>query len=549
MKKYSGNRKAFVMAVYDAKNEEEALKAIEDLSAKVNVYYTSELGNRDRKIMRKAAAIVCFLSEDTMPAMQEVIAYAATLNKEIVPVYFDRFTLEPGMRMILGTKQGVSKYKYEDETEYRRELAEAPLFGELKITPEQKKSFKLAVALSAIAAVAVVAVALTIAYINYYSANKIDETSLLGQLGLSGNAKSIRKVYVYGKELRDTFEEDGVHLISYAGSYDKFQVILPSINGTVEVGTITDVSDFTQLENLEELSIAGNPLSDLAPLWELKKLRKLDISANQAELKLDGISKLSNLQFLNIAYCNVTSGFEELKTVSSLKTLCVSHEMGEQLAALGEVSFDIVYVDVAVRTYEELKAASENEHVYFIFVQNPDYRPDAEYDDVKDLVIEIPEGETITIRRNVQVGGVRIHLINRGTMIVSGEIEMGLTTIENRGTIDVCEGGLYLCGMAGTENYGTMIIEKGARQQVERGNEIWLKEGSTYTLNGTLGLYIGGAFYIDGGEMVNNGEIEVAHADNFQWYPDDSRNEFASLPGSGTVKIVEVEFEMDPEAE
>ena len=49
--------------------------------------------------------------------------------------------------------------------------------------------------------------------------------------------------------------------------------------------------------------------------------------------------------------------------------------------------------------------------------------------------------------------------------------------------------------------------------------------------------------------MVNNGEIEVAHADNFQWYPDDSRNEFASLPGSGTVKIVEVEFEMDPEAE
>ncbi|MBR6020128.1 MAG: hypothetical protein IK055_07940, partial [Lachnospiraceae bacterium] len=231
MKRYSGNRKAFVMAVYDAKNEEEALKAIEDLSAKVKVYYTSKLGDREKKIMKKAAAVVCFLSEDTMSAMQEVIAYAASLDKEIVPVYFDRFVLEPGMRMILGTKQGVSKYKYDDETEYRKELAEAPLFRELKITPEQKKRFKLAVALTAIAAVAVVAAAFSIAYYNYYTANKIDENSLLGKLGLSGNAKSIKKVYVYGAELRDTFEEDGVHLISYAGSYDKFQVILPSING------------------------------------------------------------------------------------------------------------------------------------------------------------------------------------------------------------------------------------------------------------------------------------------------------------------------------
>ena len=546
MKKYSGNRKAFVMAVYDEKNAEEALKAIEDLSAKVKVYYTSELGSREKRIMKKAAAVVCFLSEDTMPAMQEVIAYAATLNKEIIPVYFDRFTLEPGMRMILGTKQGVSKYKYDDETEYRRELAEAPFLSELKITPEQKKSFKLIAALSALAAVAVIAVALTIVYINYNSANRIDENSLLGQLGLSGNAKSIKKVYVYGAELRDKFEKDGVHLISYAGSYDKYNLILPSINGTVPVGEINDIGDFTQLENLEELSLAGNRLTDLSPLWQLKKLRQLDVSANQAELKLDGISGLTNLQFLNIAYCNVVSGIEELKNVTSLRTLCVSHEMRDQLAVLGEVSFNIVYVDIAVRTYEELKAASENEHVYFIFVENPGYDPNAEYDEVEDLVIEIPEGDTITIRRNVQMGGVRIHLINHGTMIVYGEIEMGLTNIENRGTIEVREGGLYLCGMAGTENYGTMIIEKGARQQVERGNEIRLKEGSTYTLNGELGLYIGGSFYIEGGEMINNGTIEIAHAENFEWYPDDARGSFASLPGNGTVKTVEVERDDDP---
>lgn len=537
------------MAFYDESDGEEARKAIGDLAAKTKVCEARELGAKEKRIMKKAAAVVCFLRSGYMSSMEEVIAYAASLNKEIIPVYFDRFELSPGMRMILGTKQGVSKYKYEAEDEYRRELASSPVFSDLALTPEQKNRFKVIIALIAFAAVAVAAAATLIVYQTFFAGEKIAPDSTLGKLGLSGNINSIKKVYVYGAELRDAFEKDGVHLIVYAGDYDKTKVILPSINGTVERGTLADVSDFSQLVNLEELSLAGNPVSDLTPLWSLGKLRKLDVSANFTEnesgLDLTGIRALSNLEFLNIAYCQIGKGLEELKELPKLKTVYANHELEEQLMALGSVSFEIVYIDTAVSSYEEFKAAAENEHVYFILFRNPAdaYAMQDSESGVQNMEINIPEGDTITLRKNVQLGGIHTTLNIYGTLIVDGEVEMGLSYINNYGTLDVREGGYYLCGMADTVNYGTMIIEKGARQQVERGNVIALKDGCTYTLNGTLALYIGGSFYHEGGTMTNNGLIEIAHTDGFDWYPEDVRLEADNLPGTGTVSRIEIEWD------
>lgn len=543
MKNYSGNKDPFIYVAYDEKDRTEALKVIGELGKNNKVYASPSLGENEKKIMKKASLAVLILSEKSMPDMETKVTCAAELKKELIPVYLDKFELNPGMRMILGTHQGVSRHKYEQEDQFITALTDSPILSSLKVTPEQKKASRnvLVGVLAAAGVVVALAAALVFLVIKPFSGTMITEDSTLGRLGLSGNADSIKTVYVYGSELLDTREKYGVQLINYAGDYDNTSVSLPGVKMVVPVGEISDVNDFVILRNLEELAIAGNKVEDLSPLWNLKKLKVLDISSNladrEAEFSIEGISALTELEELNLGYCNITSGFEELKNMQSLKVLYIDSDMnGERVAALGDVSFEIVWLDAKFSTWEELKAASESDSVFFFYCGNP--HGEGEFDPT---VIDIPEGEVLTIGEYQRTGGVGGTINNYGTIIIEGEWEFGLTEINNYGTIIVTGNGRYICGMSTTNNYGTFTVEETAGQYIERGHEVFNRDG-VYTNNGYMFIGFGGQLIADGGRFINNGDIEYSYNPDWPINDRDYRNNEDLIEGGGTIEAIPEEL-------
>ena len=540
MKNYSGNKDPFIYVAYDEKDRTEALKIIEQLGKKNKIYASSSLEEKEKKIMKKASLAVLILSEKSMPDMEKQVTCAADLKKELIPVYLDKFELNPGMRMILGTHQGVSRDKYEQEDQFITALTDSPVLSSLKVTSEQKKASRnTLVGVLTAAAVVVVALAAVLLFcvIKPFSGTKIEEDSTLGRLGLSGNADSIKTVYVYGSELLDSREKYGVQMINYAGDYDTTSVSLPGVKRVIPVGEITDVNDFVILRNLEELAIAGNKVEDLSPLWNLKKLKVLDISSNladrEAEFSIEGISALTELEELNLGYCNITSGFEELKNMPSLKVLYIDSDMnGERVAALGDVSFEIVWLDAKFSTWEEMKAASESDSIFFFYCGDPHGEGE-----ITPTVIDIPEGEVLTVGEYQRTGGVGGTINNYGTIIIKGEWEFGLTEINNYGTIIVAENGRYICGMATTNNYGTFTVEENASQYIERGHMVF-NYGGVYTNNGYLFIGFGGQLLAEGGRFVINGDFDYSYNQDWPINEKDIRNHEDLIEGSGTINPI-----------
>ncbi|MBQ1848071.1 MAG: hypothetical protein II135_08715, partial [Clostridia bacterium] len=103
-------------------------------------------------------------------------------------------------------------------------------------------------------------------------------------------------------------------------------------------------------------------------------------------------------------------------------------------------------------------------------------------------------------------------------------------------------GGFLSGGMKETHNHGTFTVEKGGIHELERGNE-FIQESGVYTVRGTLGIWIGGAYTYNGGDLHNDGLIRVAFAENFGWYSlgtFENTVAFArSFEGSGKVEEVE----------
>ena len=486
MEKYKGNKEPYVYALFTQSDRERTLEVLEYLSGK-NYRLTYE-ENRAEDCINRSSAVMLFLSSDALndEKLLKEVSIASKLNKTIISIFLEETKLTPGLSMMLGQTQGIMKYQLDDE-QFKEKLDNSPALAHMEVSEQQKAAGKKQSLMMTIGIGALAVIAAVLLFLKPFSSS----SALLQQLGISGNLKDIKNIYVYGEDVRDEYD-----IPQFILTDDGLNDLILLNNYTTDIGTIEDISDFSKITNLEELCISGNSIRTIEPILSLKKLRLLDISHNYG-IDISGISALENLEILNIAETEIED-ISELKQLKNLKTLYVSSDyFSMQKEMLAQLSAEVKSIDQPVYSYEELKAALNNSDIHSVRIMNS---------------IVIPEGETITVNKGVLLRGnplgenSNIIVDNYGTMIIYGGFEMGLCRRNNYGTIIIKDGGAYTGGMCDSYTYGSFIIEKGGMHIHERGHSFMIDSG-TYRNDGTLVFGGGGDFHFNDGEFINNGVI------------------------------------------
>lgn len=551
MKRYCGNREPFVFLAYGESDEAAAERTAELLGKRTRVCGAERLGRREKRLLDKASAVILLVSEASLRVAEETAASAAGLDKEIIPVFLDDAELPEGLGLLLGGTRGIFRSACETEEDYAAALLSSPILGALRVTAAQKREGRRMLAVGAGGLLLLMAAVLLL-ILRPFSVRRIDRDSALGQLGLSGDPTSIRTVALYGESLEKRFEDGGVYQAYASVANSSFaKLYLPRSDTTASYGKLSDLSDFAQLVNLEELSLAGNSVEDISPLFSLKKLKKLDLSMqlryiddpyrreiDALRLDLTGISALENLETLYLCYDrwpedgSIPAWMDELDGMPSFRTLVLDRGAEVIPALQGKVSYDVVLLGSEAGSYEELRAAAEDPDCHSLYV-------------TRGAEIVIPAGEEWTLPANVMLTGVDLTLRVEGTLRVRGWMECGMTSTFNDGTVVVEKDGGFIGGMSSVYNNGLFVVEEGGIHVIERGMEFWQQSGS-YINSGTLHIGWGGSYRFQDGAAENNGQIilEKNSARGGMPMPDNwFENKLAAVErftGSGTIEVREM---------
>ena len=553
MQNYSGNKDPFVYIACAPCDSEAAASLAEALGASVRVCLASAFGKKERRALEKAALLLPVLSEGSLAAMEEVTAFAAAKDKAILPVFLEKLELPAGLRMLLGGTQRIVRGDYETREDFERALCAAPVLSALAVSPEQKRAARRTLIAAAGGAAVVLLLALLL-ILRPFSASRISRDSALGRLGLSGDPTKVETVALYGEELEERFEDQGVYqaYVSVVNNAEVGGLYLPSADTITGMGELSDLSDFAQLVNLEELSLAGNAVEDISPLFSLKKLKKLDLSMqlrfiqdpyrreiDALRLDLTGIGALESLETLYLCYNrwpddgSVPAWMAELDALPNFRTLVLDRG-AEVIPALQreEHRYELVLLGSEAGSLEELRAAAADPDCHCLYV-------------TQGAEIVVPAGEEWTLPKNTMLSGVDLTIRVEGTLRVRGWMECGMTTTDNRGTIVVEKDGSFIGGMSDVRNNGLFVVEDGGMHRIERGMEFWQQSGR-YVNNGTLVVGWGGVYHFDGGEAENHGRmiIEKRTAAGGMPMPDNwMENKIAAaerFTGSGTVEYQDI---------
>ncbi len=537
-KTYSKNRNPILFASYSDTDKDRAAPIVEALSERYKVYYTSSFDKRDSRVLSKAAAFVLICGRHSGMDTEKVAAAAVGTGRPVIPVMLDRAEMPEGLLLLLGSNQWVQREKYVSDEALAEAVASSPSLDSMRVTPEQKKAAKRTVIFTALAAILAALAGVMFFVLNPFSGKRIDPDSALGRLGLSGGVNSVRSVYLYGGKLYKNLEKGGAFEAGALTNDGPSVLYLPVAGEFTGRGTIADASDLHELINLTELSLCGNMISDVSALSCFSKLKVLDLSYQHGPdnedpdgfgTSLTGISALTSLETLYLTDTKVTGGFEELSDMPSFKKLITSRYTLEDAGVdASAVPYEIVYIDRLVDGYESFRNALEDKTVHLIRI-------------AKGTEITVPEGDSLVVRADCRISGDSFSFDNYGKISIFGSWESGLSEYHNYGTVTVENGGFLSGGMKETHNHKTFTVEKGGIHELERGNE-FIQESGVYTVRGTLGIWIGGSYKYNGGDLYNDGLIRVARAENFGWYSlgtFENTVAFArSFKGSGEVEEV-----------
>ena len=554
MQNYCGNKDPFVFLACAPCDHDEAARLAAALGETAKVYLAAAFGKRERRALEKAALVLPVLSAASLGAMEEVTAFAAAKDKALLPVFLEKLELPAGLRLLLGGTQRHLRTDFETREDFERALCAAPALSALTVSPQQKRAAKTAM-FAAVGGFAAAALLALLLILQPFSASRISRRSALGQLGLSGDPTKITSVALYGSELEKRFEDGGVYeaYVSVVNNPEVGGLYLPKADKIVKIGTLSDLSDFTQLVNLEELSLAGNSVEDVTPLFTLKKLKKLDLSLQTLylvdpyrreidglQLSLEGIGALENLEALYLCYDrwpadgSVPAWMAELDGLPHFRTLVLDRAAEVVPALLAqEHRYEIVLLGREARDFAELREAAADPDCHAVYLP-------------QGTELVIPAGEEWTLPKNVMLGGAGLTIRVEGTLRVRGWVECGMTRTENRGAVVVEKGGSFIGGMSDVYNEGLFTVEEGGLHLIERGMEFWQRSGR-YVNNGRLVVGWGGTYHLEGGEAENNGEIVIEYTDPAAGgmpMPDNWLENkvaaFERFTGGGRVEYVEV---------
>jgi len=345
---------------------------------------------------------------------------------------------------------------------------------------------------------------------------------ILSKLGLAGHrASEVNELYMYGKSVRaerlDAY---------YMFRNDRNEVYLPAEKSWYAVEHVEGLDKLEAFTNLTSLALVGVGLSSLDALGGQEALERLDVSANRG-IDLSGLYRFPKLTELNIAWTDF-GNVELLAALPALKTVYADSSMRGNFAEAGDLPFEVIYLDTYVTTREELLAALEDEGVYCIYIDG-------------NLVLR--EEYELTVRADVYVTGLQSRVMNSGTLSIYGSWSMGMTDFENLGTVYIKNGGSYVGGMGGTQNYGHFIVESGGFHSLERGQRFRQFDG-LYQNDGVAVLYNGGNLSWTGGRIVNHGTFMLEFTGRGATYAKDVDIDFANIEGDPITECSMEELEV-----
>ena len=314
MNSYHGNNKPYIYVV-SCKDEfsDEVIKPLEKNN--ITLCIGNGFNSKEKKYIEAAYGVLLIINKELIsdPDFRKVIDSAVFSNKNILCIYEEEVELDAVLSMQLNPQQAIFAYQHDNKDDLNERILKAVIFHDMKITPEQKR-FQRNRSLTMIIApiiVALVVFASIIYPLMIVPASQEDQ--IKEQFGLAGlsdeDLAKITSLQIVGNKVFANPEK--INKISTNRDPDDPGIILYDVelinngnwtwgeSGRTEVGTIEDISILKKMPNLTRLTIAGENISDISPIFELKKLKELVISDNPIEF-LDGIENCISLERIEL---------------------------------------------------------------------------------------------------------------------------------------------------------------------------------------------------------------------------------------------------------
>ncbi|MBQ6343560.1 MAG: hypothetical protein IJI41_10590 [Anaerolineaceae bacterium] len=332
MNSYHGNNKPYIYVVCNEdKMSDDILSVLE--SNNIAVCLSKGFNNKEKKYIEAAYGVLLFIDNKLQSDsdFRKIIDTAVYNNKNILCVYKEEVKLDAVLSMQLDPQQAIFAYQYENKEELHDRILKAVIFHDMKITPEQKR-FQRNRSLTMVIVPIVAALILytTVIYPLLIAPVKQDD-SVLEQFGLAGlsdeDLKKITSLHIVGNKVFTNTEEiemvycstDDLNsrLLNYHVQLVGDEDLIAGETGETELGTIDDISILKKMPNLSRLTIAGENISDISPIFELKNLKELSLCNNPIE-SIEGIEGCTSLESILLIE-TLVSDISPLYEIDSLK--------------------------------------------------------------------------------------------------------------------------------------------------------------------------------------------------------------------------------------
>lgn len=394
MKSYFGYDKPYIYVYCPSENEEIMVQTLTPLREKGVLFCRN--GQASRKELRRveaAHAVMLFVTRDCIQSedFHRVVNRAVQSGKNILTVYLEDVALDSWGHMQLDSAQALFRHQLSDE-EFARKLTEAAIFRNMAVTKQQKQFQKRrGFSLVAIPILAAALLFTTVVYPLMLAPEKETEGGIPGLKGLTqAELDQITELHICGDQVYTDMTkvhcwyingrtEIGVELENWNTGFHTTDTIATR-------GPITDLSDLTKLRNLEVLEISGQQITDLTPVWQLTKLRKLGVECNPIT-SLGGIETLQNLEQLWLSGTDVSDltplealprlnslgidgtyvrDLPNVETLERIDDLCVSGS-GVRMSYVGKhenYGLDLRGISYQLRDFSFLRDVKRFDHIF-----------------------------------------------------------------------------------------------------------------------------------------------------------------------------------------
>ena len=341
MKTYFGYDKPYLYVYCPAGSTETMEQALTPLLEKGVLFCRGgQISKKELRRIEAAHAVMLFVTKTCIldADFHQVVNRAVQSGKNILTIYLEDVALDSWGHMQLDSAQALFRYQLSDE-EFARKLAEAEVFRNMAVTKQQKQFQKRrGFSLVAIPVLAAALLFTTVVYPLMLAPEKDTPGGIPGLKGLTQEElDQITELHICGDQVysdvdkvHSWYGDAGNGRAEFEISVENWDTGENTVSTSTTRGSITDLSDLTKLRNLEVLEISGQQITDLTPVFELTKLRRLGVECNPIT-SIEGIEALHELEELYLSGTDITD-LTPIDALPNLRILLAEGTYANQLS-------------------------------------------------------------------------------------------------------------------------------------------------------------------------------------------------------------------------